>query len=393
MGSYIVRRLLLVPLVLWGTATLLFFLSYGGPGDTARKIAGPTYQNRPLPPQLREQIEEKYGLDEPLVQRYFAYMGKLVTGDLGVSNESGDDVSDIAGRTFAASFRLAFWALLIEVAVGIGAGMLSAVRTTRRWPTSVPVRTGDRGTADDPDDPDHPDAFFDVDDVDVDDEPEKTPWWAWRPKPRVTKGAYTFADGAITLLTIAAGAVPVFVMGYLLIEVFAIWPAQQGWPHLPTNGIGPDTWVLGVIPTGDQWRYLILPAITLAMVETAIVARVTRSSLIEASKMDYIRTARAKGIAERRVTVKHGLRTALIPVVTLIGIDAGVLLGSAVLTETVFNWPGMGSEIATAVQNQDVPVIVGLSMIVVVAYVVINLGVDLSYAWLDPRVRLGKDTP
>ena len=332
MGSYIVRRLLLVPLVLWGTATLLFFLSYGGPGDTARKIAGPTYASRPLPPQLREEIEEKYDLNEPLVGRYVNYLGKLATGDLGVSNQNGEQVSDIAGRTLAASLRLGFWALLIEVCIGIGAGVLSAMRK------------------------------------------------------------YSFTDGVITMLTIGAGAIPVFVFGYLMIEAFAIFPARHGWPHLPTNGIGPDTWALFVIPTGSQWEYLVMPAITLALVSTAIVARITRSSMLEASKLDFIRTARAKGIRERQVTLHHGLRNALIPVVTLIGIDAGVLLGSAILTETVFNWPGMGSEIAVAVKNQDVPVVAGLSMIVVIAYVIINLAVDVSYAKLDPRVRLGSDS-
>lgn len=331
MGGYIVRRLLLIPLVLWGTATLLFFLSYGGPGDTARKLAGPAYATKPISPQLREEIEKKYNLDEPIVARYVTYLGDLLHGDLGVSNQTGTPVSEIAADTFAPSLRLAFWAILIEVFFGIGAGVYSAVRKR------------------------------------------------------------SFIDSVITILMIAIGAIPVFVIGNLLLEAFAVFPAQHGWPHLGTNGTGPDTWFLFFIPTGETWKYLVLPAVTLASVSTAIVALVTRTSMLEAQKMDFMRTARAKGIRERQVTFSHGLRNALIPVITLIGIDAGVLLGSAVLTETVFNWPGMGSEIATAARNQDVPVVVGLSMIVVLAYVIINLAVDVSYAKLDPRVRLGSD--
>jgi ABC-type dipeptide/oligopeptide/nickel transport system permease component len=147
---------------------------------------------------------------------------------------------------------------------------------------------------------------------------------------------------------------------------------------------------LGFIPTGEQWRYLVLPAFTLASVSTALATRMMRGSMLEVLGADYMRTARAKGLRERSVVLRHGLRNALIPVVTLIGIDFGTVVGSAILTETVFNWPGLGSQIASAVGARDAPVVLGLSLVVVLAYTLINFLVDLSYAWFDPRIRLGE---
>jgi peptide/nickel transport system permease protein len=142
---------------------------------------------------------------------------------------------------------------------------------------------------------------------------------------------------------------------------------------------------------GEQWRYLILPAVTLACVSTALAARMTRGSMLEVLQADYMRTAKAKGLKERDVVLRHGLRNAMLPVVTLIGIDFGTTIGAAVLTETVFSWPGIGSEIADAVGKRDLPVLLGLTLFVVVVYAIVNLLVDLSYAWFDPRIRYGKD--
>jgi ABC-type dipeptide/oligopeptide/nickel transport system permease component len=154
--------------------------------------------------------------------------------------------------------------------------------------------------------------------------------------------------------------------------------------------LGPDTWTFFFIPTGEQWRYLILPAVTLACVSTALAARMTRGSMLEVLRADYMRTAKAKGLSERKVVVKHGLRNAMLPVVTLIGIDFGTVIGAAILTETTFSWPGLGSEIANAVGARDLPVLLGLTLAVVLAFAVINLIVDVSYAFFDPRIRLGK---
>jgi ABC-type dipeptide/oligopeptide/nickel transport system permease component len=149
---------------------------------------------------------------------------------------------------------------------------------------------------------------------------------------------------------------------------------------------------LFVIPVGEQWRYLILPAITLASVGTAVLARMARGSMLEVQRADYMRTAKAKGLSERKIVTGHGMRNAMLPVITLIGLDLGAIVGAAVLTETVFSWPGLGSAIADAVFDRDLPVLLGLTLVVVVLVAVVNLLVDVSYALFDPRVRLGKDS-
>jgi ABC-type dipeptide/oligopeptide/nickel transport system permease component len=175
--------------------------------------------------------------------------------------------------------------------------------------------------------------------------------------------------------------------------MLGIFPNQHDWPEwarLPVQGIGPNEWTFFFIPTGGQWRYLVLPAVVLASVSTALVARMTRTTMLEVGQADYMRTARAKGLSERQVTFRHGLRNALIPVVTLIGLDVGTMIGSAILTETVFNWPGMGSTIARALEARDAPVVLGLTLTLVLLYVFVNLLVDISYGWLDPRIRYGK---
>ena len=203
---------------------------------------------------------------------------------------------------------------------------------------------------------------------------------------------YSLTDKVTTFLTAAASALPVFVLGFMLQYAFAVYPNKHDWPQwarLRTSRIGPDSWFAFVIPTGDQWRYLILPAIALASVSAATTARMTRGSMLDVLNMDYMRTARSKGLSEGRIIRRHGLRNALIPVITIIGINFGTAIGAAVLTETVFSWPGLGSQISDSVNSRDLPVILGLTLVVVLAFGVINLLVDLSYAWFDPRVRLG----
>jgi ABC-type dipeptide/oligopeptide/nickel transport system permease component len=154
--------------------------------------------------------------------------------------------------------------------------------------------------------------------------------------------------------------------------------------------MGPNTWSLFFIPRGEQWRYLVLPAVTLASVSTALLARMMRGSMLEVLRADFMRTAKAKGLRDRDVVIRHGLRNAMLPVVTLIGIDFGTIIGAAILTEYTFSWPGLGSAIADSIIGRDLPVSLGLTLSVVVAYSVINLVVDLSYAWFDPRIRVGQ---
>ncbi len=331
MGAYVTRRLLLMVPTIVGAVTLLFVLFFVMPGDPAELIAGGG--QRAVPETTRNQIEARYGLDQPIPQQYVSYWGRVATGDLGESFKSRESVVSIIERTAPASARLAFWALIIETAVGISVGIFSAVRK------------------------------------------------------------YSFTDTFVTVGTAAIGAVPVFVLGYLMQQAFGVFPAKRGWDiGLPTQGIGPNEWVFGVFPANpEQWSYLIMPAIVLASVSTAIIARMMRATMLEVENADYLRTARAKGLRKRTVVMRHGVRNALIPVVTLIGVDIGTLIGSAILTETVFNWPGMGSKLADATSDRDLPVMLGLTLVVITVYAISSLLVDLSYSWFDPRVRLGEE--
>ena len=330
MGGYVLRRTLLIVPVVWGAVSLLFLVFFIIPGDPVELIGG---GDRAVNAGTRAAIEAKYGLDKPWYEQYGQFWSRLAHGDLGDSFKQSRSVNEILGATAPASLRLAIWAVVVEILIGVTAGILSAVRR------------------------------------------------------------YSFLDSLTTVSTTMVVAVPVFVLGYLFQYMLGVYTFQHGYPgwlRFPVQGIGPDSWSFFFIPNGSQWRYLILPALTLASVSTALVARMTRSTMLEVMRADYMRTAAAKGLSRRTIILKHGLRNALIPVVTLIGLDLGTLIGSAVLTETVFNWPGMGTTIERAITSLDAPIVLGLTLVLVVAYVVINLLVDLSYAFLDPRIRYGK---
>lgn len=332
MPAYIIRRLLLVIPTVFFALSFLFLLFFALPGDPATLIAGGG--DRSVDQGVLERAKERYGLDDPLPEQFVNYWQRTVRWDLGESFKTRRSVNDLLGEKAVNSLRLAIWAIIIEVIVGISVGVLSAIRR------------------------------------------------------------YSLSDKLTTIGTAAASAIPVFVLGFILQYVFAVYPNLHGWPewtHLRTQGLGPNTWVLFFIPTGEQWRYLVLPAFTLACVSTALAARMMRGSMLEVLRADFLRTARSKGLNERQVVTRHGLRNAMLPVITLIGLDFGAVIGSAVLTETVFSWPGLGSAIADAVGERDLPVLLGLTLAVTIAFALVNLLVDLSYAWFDPRIRLGKD--
>ncbi len=331
MTSFIIRRLLLIVPTVFVALSFLFLIFFALPGDPANLIAGGAERN--IDPGVIERINERYGLDEPMTTQFVKYWQRTLQWDLGDSFLTRRSVNETLGQRAPNSIRLAFWAIVIEIVVGISVGLVSAIRR------------------------------------------------------------YSIGDRFTTIVTAAASAIPVFVLGLVLQWMFAVQPNKHDWPEwarLRTSGIGPDSWAFFVIPTGEQWRYLILPAITLASVTTALLARMTRGSMLEVLRADYMRTARSKGLRERDVVMRHGLRNALLPVVTLIGLDFGTAIGAAVLTETTFSWPGIGSQIVDSVTARDLPVILGLTLVVVLAYTVVNLIVDISYAWVDPRIRLGK---
>jgi ABC-type dipeptide/oligopeptide/nickel transport system permease component len=315
--------------MVWGAVTLVFFFYFQLPDDPANLIAGGG--NRTVPPSVIANVRHKYGLDRPVIVQYGDYLVKVVTFDFGKSYRDDREVSEIIKERAPASIRLAIWAMVIEAGGGIALGVLSAKRKN------------------------------------------------------------SFADSATTVSAAVASAIPVFVLGFAFQQVTGVYANQHHWPswaRLPVQQIGPDQWWLWVIPTGEQLRHLVQPAIVLASVSTIIVARLTRSSMLEVGKADFVRTARAKGLTEGQITRRHTLRNAMIPVVTFIGIDFGTLVTAAILTETVFNWPGLGSKLVAAADARDLTVLVGLTTVVVLVYGVANLLVDISYAWFDPRVRL-----
>jgi ABC-type dipeptide/oligopeptide/nickel transport system permease component len=326
MLKYVLRRILQMIPVFVGVTLILFALRVPGflPGDPIKLIAG----ERPLPEGTRQQIIQENHLDDPVYVQYFEYIKGLAKAfpdprniDLGESYQKNRPVRDILFDKFPNTFRLAFAAIFVEIVIGLGAGIISAVKQ------------------------------------------------------------YSFWDVLVTLSTSILVSVPVFWLGLLLMMFFGIKLKQWtgGAVFLPISGMGdpPDL------------VHLILPSITLASVSTAYVARIMRSQMLEAMGQDYIRTAMAKGLTERAVVFKHALKNALIPVVTYIGIDLGALMSGAILTESVFSWPGVGREIFLAVTTRDWPVVMGGVIIIVIIVMFVNLLVDISYAILDPRIRYG----
>ena len=321
MLQYIVRRLVQFIPVFFGVTLLLFFITTILPGDPVAIRAG----EKPLPPKVYEELRRAYGLDKPWYVQYVDYLKQLSQGDLGTSIYTGRQVSTIFKETFPNTVRLALAAIVIEIIVGVGAGIISALKQ------------------------------------------------------------YSFWDVFVTLTTSILVALPVFWLGLLLQYFFGI--LMKDWTggnfYLPISGAHGSEFA--------DWVYLILPAITLASVSTAYSARIMRSQLLEVSGQDYVRTAFAKGLTSRRVLWGHEMKNALIPVVTFIGLDLAAMLSGAILTETVFNWPGIGYTIYRAIGARDYPVVFGGVTLVLFVVLLVNLAVDVSYAFLDPRIRYGSE--
>ena len=317
MITYIVRRILQMIPVFFGVTVVLFVLTVVVPGDPIAIRAG----ERSLSPEVYNAIKKEYGLDQPLYKQYLTYLNSLLHGDLGESYQQGRSVVALYKDFYPNTVKLALAALFVEVVIGLTAGIISAVKK------------------------------------------------------------YSFTDVLVTLSTSILVAVPVFWLGMMLQQVFAIQFKNWGLPYLPVSGMSSDQF-----PT---WMHYILPAITLASVSTAYAARIMRSQLLEVLGQDYIRTAIAKGFAPGTVLRRHALKNALIPVVTFFGLDFGALMSGAILTETIFNWPGVGYEIYLSIVRRDWPVVMGGVILIVIVVMIINLLVDISYAFLDPRIRYG----
>lgn len=311
MRQYILRRLLLLPVIALGVSILVFLVLHLVPGNPAQVIAGPD-----APPATVKQIEHELGLDRPLPEQYWNYLNRVLHGDLGRSLRSKRPVTSDIRDALPNTLVLAALAAIITPLFAIPLGMLAATR-------------------------------------------QGTP-----------------ADTAVTLFSTIGITMPVFAVGLLLIFFFGI---RLGW--MPISGIGDSLW------SRDGFKHAILPAVTLSLGSIAVVTRLSRSALLEVLNQDYIRTARAKGLREGTVILRHGFKNALLPVITVYGLQIGGLLSGAVVTETVFAWPGIGRLALSAIQGRDFPVVQGCLLVVAAVFVLVNLLVDILYALVDPRIH------
>lgn len=270
-------------------------------------------------------MRERFGLDRPLGSQLGTYVANVLRGDLGNSYVQGRPVADLIIERLPATLLLTGSALVLSGLAGVAMGIFGA-RRRGRWP-----------------------------------------------------------DVTMNAAALAVYAAPVFLVGQLAILVIAL---RTGW--FPVQGMSSaDSEASGARHALDVAHHLALPALTLASQETAVVSRLTRAGVTDELERDYVRTARAKGVAERRVLYRHALRRPLLPVVTVLGGRAGHLLSGAVLVEVVFGWPGLGRLLVTAVQTRDAPVVLGIFLLVAIMVVVANFVTDLLYSRLDPRVRYG----
>jgi oligopeptide transport system permease protein len=305
MAGFLVRRILTILATLLVLATLTFFLLRIVPG-------GPFDSEKALPPEIKANVDAKFGLDKPLYAQYLHYLAGMTHFDFGPSFKyEGRTVSDVISDTLPTSVELGAYSLLLSLLLGLPLGILSAYRQN------------------------------------------------------------TWLDFSAMFLAVAGISLPSYFVGAILIYVFALQ--------------------LHLLPAAlwDDWPTKVLPVLTLGSRPASLIARLTRASLLESIRSDYVRTARAKGLSEGRVILKHALRNSLIPVLTLMGpLTANVLTGTFVI-EYIFAIPGMGKYFIDAVTNRDYPLIMGVTMVYGFVLVIANLVVDLCYALIDPRIRIG----
>lgn len=326
MTRFLTRRLLgTIPLVL-GVATIVFFVLNLAPGDPVSFLAGPN-----VTPEVLDQLRHNMGLDQPIYVRYGRWVWSLLQGDLGVSLSRNQPVRDIILDILPNTLLLSFCALTLAFVAGMAVGVLQAVRHNR------------------------------------------------------------FADGLLSILGLFFYSMPSFWLALMLILIFSLGARNAWhWPiWFPASGMTSVSYAsLGTLGRlQDRLMHLVLPSVSLALVLAAGIARYARGSMLEVIRQDYIRTARAKGLSEVRVVLKHALRNALVPIVTLVGLYLPFLLSGTVLIETVFAWPGMGRLVVNAIFQRDYPVVMAGTLVFALMVVVGNLVADVLYALVDPRIR------
>ena len=333
--AFLLRRIVGIAAVMIGVSVITFAISHVIPTDPVAAALGDHASDEQI-----AAFRAEYHLDRPLPEQYITYITGIVHGDLGRSIRTRRPVVDDLVDSFPATLELSFTALLVSIVVGIPAGLWSAISRGR------------------------------------------------------------LPDLVVRLFALAGGSMPVFWLGLIVIGLFYY---QLGWFH---GGGRLDTFVqpppprtgLYVIDSllagdfdalGSSLAHLVLPALTLGYFSTAVVARMTRSSMLEVLGQDYMRTARAKGLRESAIVLRHGLRNALIPTITVIGLTFGSLLSGAVLTETIFSWPGLGRYATASAVSLDFPAVLGVTLLAAIVYPLANLVVDIAYYWLDPRIQRG----
>ncbi|EWY37215.1 glutathione ABC transporter permease [Skermanella stibiiresistens SB22] len=305
MAGYLLRRIIQALLILLGVTAITFILLYLLPADPARQIAG-----RSATAATVQSIRQQLGLDLPLWQQYLRYLGNLVQGDMGRSYIQRTEVASLVWSRLPATLLLMAGAIVCELVIGLGAGIIAAVRRGR--PT----------------------------------------------------------DTAIMVASFLGVSAPQFVVGILLLYVFAV---QLGW--FPIGGYG-------------TFAHLVLPSLTLGILGGGWYSRMTRSSMVDVLRQDYIRTARAKGATGGRIVLVHALRNAVLPLIAMIGLDVGIFMSGAVVVESVFGWPGIGQLTWQAIQQVDIPVIMGVTLTAALFIVLGNLLADLIAPLADPRIKL-----
>jgi len=329
---YITKRLLMLVPVLLGTSIIAFSLMHLAPGDPARTMAGQHASSQTI-----NAIREKYGLDKPLYVQYGVWLGNVLQGDMGRSIASNEYVTKEILDRFPNTFELALLAMILAIGIGTVAGIISASKQ------------------------------------------------------------YSALDYTFMGIALFGVSMPVFWLGIMLMMIFGVYlrwlPIGGRIDILISFHRITGFYILDSIITGNfaalvsTLRHLILPSVALATIPMATVARVTRSSMLEVLRQDFIRTERAKGLSERVVIYKHAVRNAMIPVGTVIGLNVGLLLAGAILTETVFSWPGIGRYVVSAVRMRDYPAVQGSVMFFALVFVVVNLITDVIYVFIDPRIH------
>ncbi len=332
MAAYIIRRILALIPVLLGMTLIVFLIIRAIPGNPAQVILGQRATADAV-----SALTQQLGLDKPWYEQFFHYLNQLLHLDLGTSLRTKADIAHEIAPFLAATFELTLVAMIIAIVVGVNAGIIS--------------------------------AWF------------RNSWF----------------DYGIMIVALIGVSLPIFWLGLMEQWAFSV---KLGW--LPTTGREnvrdpveaiTNFYMLDTLLRGrfDQFidvvKHLIMPSIALATIPMAILARMTRSTVLDVMNSDYIRTARAKGVSMFLVVYKHALKNALIPVLTVIGLQSGLLLGGAILTETIFGWPGIGRYIYDAIGARDYPVIQSGILIIAFCFVMINLIVDLLYGWIDPRIK------